>query len=519
MIFNSGKKRNRWIKTIILFLILLISALFVSCKEDDELIEDLPQDITSAESTEEPEILPQPEPIIPPFYNAVIEYGEPDSIIFNTGPLMTYIRFPSTNDFADDIIKNWADAIYKNLFDGFNEKLALDSSAEGEINMHFDSYIFNGRFAGILEKGMYMDSHMAHPQDIIRIFNLDIECGVLLDNSDILDVSQNTVQLLRKKIIETKAEVADYLDNIDESWLSDIVIGNNGVIVVLKRGDYLPGYLGTITVVLPYDELGLLLLLGAKPTTESTIEPETEPPTESVTEPTTEPVPVTEPPTEFVTEPQPPPAPKPNGEIDPLKPMIALTFDDGPSKYTAQILDCLERYGVRATFCVVGNLAENRKDTINRAFDMNCEIIGHSWDHRDLRKLSKEEITAEIIDTYELINSITGSAPKMYRPPYGAVNDLVKEVSAGLGFSLIQWSVDPMDWSSRDAGMVYSAIMNDTKNLDIVLSHDAYGSTADAMERVIPELLSQGYQLVTVSELMYYSEITLEAGKIYYYAK
>ena len=84
-----------------------------------------------------------------------------------------------------------------------------------------------------------------------------------------------------------------------------------------------------------------------------------------------------------------------------------------------------------------------------------------------------------------------------------------------MGYALINWSVDPMDWSSRDADKVYNEIMNNVNNKAIVLSHDLYGSTADAMERVIPELIAQGYQLVTVSELMYYSGKTVEAGVVY----
>jgi len=107
----------------------------------------------------------------------------------------------------------------------------------------------------------------------------------------------------------------------------------------------------------------------------------------------------------------------------------------------------------------------------------------------------------------------------MYRPPYGATSGTLKNVSADLGYALINWSVDPMDWDTRNADKVYNAIMADTGNCAIVLSHDLYGSTADAMERVIPELISKGYQLVTVSELMYYSGKTLEAGVVYYNGK
>jgi len=195
--------------------------------------------------------------------------------------------------------------------------------------------------------------------------------------------------------------------------------------------------------------------------------------------------------------------------------MIALTFDDGPSKYTSQVLNILEKYNVRVTFCVVGNLVNARKDTVKRAFNLGCEIIGHSWDHRNLSKLSAEEIKKELIDTSSVIESVTGVSPKLYRPPYGAVSSTLKKASADLGYAMINWSVDPEDWKTRNADAVYSAVMSHVKDRAIVLSHDLYGTTADAYERIIPELISKGYQLVTISELMYYSGKTLEAGVVY----
>jgi peptidoglycan/xylan/chitin deacetylase (PgdA/CDA1 family) len=199
--------------------------------------------------------------------------------------------------------------------------------------------------------------------------------------------------------------------------------------------------------------------------------------------------------------------------------MIALTFDDGPSQYTPRILDLLEQYGARATFCVVGTYVNARKDTVKRASELGCEVIGHSWDHRDLSKLSPEEIAKELGDTSAVIESATGVSPGMYRPPYGAINSTLKNVSGELGYALITWSVDPEDWKTRNADAVYSAFMGHVSDRAIVLSHDLYGTTADAYERIIPELLSMGYQLVTVSELMYYSGKTLEAGAVYYSGK
>ncbi|MDR2558234.1 MAG: polysaccharide deacetylase family protein [Oscillospiraceae bacterium] len=201
--------------------------------------------------------------------------------------------------------------------------------------------------------------------------------------------------------------------------------------------------------------------------------------------------------------------------IDPSKPLAALTFDDGPSPYTELILDTLEKHSARATFFVVGNLIKSGEDTIKRALGMGSEVVGHSWTHRDLSKLCPDEIRLELNDTGNALKKITGTFPKIYRPPYGAVSSDLKRVSAELGCAIINWSVDPLDWDCKDADIIYSRIISNMHDRAIILSHDMYASTAAAMERAVPELICRGYQLVTVSELMRASGITLQAGAVY----
>jgi peptidoglycan/xylan/chitin deacetylase (PgdA/CDA1 family) len=130
--------------------------------------------------------------------------------------------------------------------------------------------------------------------------------------------------------------------------------------------------------------------------------------------------------------------------------------------------------------------------------------------------LTEEQIKQQILDTNAAVEAITGVETRMFRPPYGAVNDRLQKVSHELGFAIINWSVDPKDWRDRDADTVYRAIMRNVQDRSIILSHDLYGTTAAAMERVIPELIAQGYQLVTVSELLSFSYDSLEAGKVYF---
>ena len=201
--------------------------------------------------------------------------------------------------------------------------------------------------------------------------------------------------------------------------------------------------------------------------------------------------------------------------IDPTRPVVALTFDDGPSIYTSRILDILQLHGGRVSFFVSGNKVEEHKSKIFRASSMGNEIICHAWDHTDLTKLSKRAIKKQLFNTIYAIASVTGTASLLFRPPYGALDEKVEKVSLKLGLAMVNWSVDSRDWESQDADVVHSAIVNDIKDGDIVLCHDIYESTADAMIRLIPELIAEKCQLVTVSELLHYKYGHIVPGRLY----
>ena len=203
-------------------------------------------------------------------------------------------------------------------------------------------------------------------------------------------------------------------------------------------------------------------------------------------------------------------------KIDPDKPVIALTFDDGPSINTTRILDTLQTYGGRVSFFVDGCKVAENKTKILRAFHMGNEIMCHAWDHPDLTKLSGWAIKKQLFNTIAAIAKVTDSVSLMFRPPYGYINKKVEKIAMKLGLAIIIWSVDPRDWESRDADAVYSAIMGEVKDGDIVLSHDVHDSTAEAMSRIIPELIEKGYQPVTVSELLNHKYGGIEPGRIYH---
>lgn len=200
--------------------------------------------------------------------------------------------------------------------------------------------------------------------------------------------------------------------------------------------------------------------------------------------------------------------------INPNGKMVALTYDDGPSNsVTNDILDILSRYDSKATFFVVGNRIESNYQPMQRAVKMGCEIGNHTYSHIDLPSSSSYEIKQEISLTDSLVKKYTGVTPKLARAPGGATDSYSASI---VGKPFMYWSVDTRDWESRDADSIIENVKYYTEDGSIILMHDIYDSTAEASEVIIPWLKNQGYQLVTVSEMMQYRGIKLQAGVTYY---
>lgn len=202
---------------------------------------------------------------------------------------------------------------------------------------------------------------------------------------------------------------------------------------------------------------------------------------------------------------------EPVKHIDPNKPMIALTFDDGPTKkYTTAILDALKEYQASATFFVLGSRANDFPDILQRMVLEGNEIGNHTFSHKQLTTLSKENVEEEISATQESIHGVTNKYPSLIRPPYGSKNDTVMQCANGK--KIVTWSLDTEDWKSRNTETIVNKVLKEVQDGDIILMHDLYASTAEAAIILIPKLQDMGYQLVTVSELYEYGKN--DAGKI-----
>ncbi len=187
---------------------------------------------------------------------------------------------------------------------------------------------------------------------------------------------------------------------------------------------------------------------------------------------------------------------------------IALTFDDGPCPlYTREILEILKENGAKATFFVIGKNAREHPDILLDVYKAGHEIGNHTYSHPEMRKLSPEKVGEEISKTQEIIKEITGTAPVLFRPPGGYLsNAIVDKISSnGCRTVLWSWRQDTRDWSKPSVERVVNSVLSNLVDGDIILFHDfnTKGSpTPDALRRLLPLLQEQGYEFVTVSELV-----------------
>lgn len=204
--------------------------------------------------------------------------------------------------------------------------------------------------------------------------------------------------------------------------------------------------------------------------------------------------------------------------LDPDKPMVALTFDDGPyDKVTKRILKTLKKNDGRATFFVVGNRVSSYHGVMEKAYKQGNQIGNHTYSHytKTLNALKPKAVKSEVTKTNRLIKKYTGKPAHILRPTYGAANSSVRKVMKKMDMTLICWNVDSEDWQSRNKKKILKRL-NNLSDGDIVLMHDLYETTADAVEVLVPKLVKKGYQLVTIDELFYYKGIKQKPGQIYY---
>lgn len=180
---------------------------------------------------------------------------------------------------------------------------------------------------------------------------------------------------------------------------------------------------------------------------------------------------------------------------------IALTFDDGPHPYyTEQLLKGLKERNVKATFFITGKNVETYPEIVKMIHEDEHLIGNHTYNHTQLTSRNQESFKQEIIRTNEIIKEVTGEDTIYVRPPYGSWN---KEFERELNMFPVLWTIDPLDWCSSNVSCIVSSVCAKVGENDIILMHDQYKSTVTAALKIVDELTEQGYEFVTVDELLF----------------
>lgn len=204
-------------------------------------------------------------------------------------------------------------------------------------------------------------------------------------------------------------------------------------------------------------------------------------------------------------------------DYDKNKKTIAFTFDDGPSgEYTIDIVNELLKNKARATFFMVGSKMHTYEKSLLYAYQNKMEIGSHTYNHINLKKAKETLAKEELEKTDILYNEITGSNIKLLRPPYGAYND---KTLKNYDYAFITWNIDTNDWRYRNSKYIEEHILSHVADGSVILMHDSYKTTVEAVRNVLPKLYALNYQVVSVSDLAAIKGYTLENHKVYSYFK
>lgn len=188
---------------------------------------------------------------------------------------------------------------------------------------------------------------------------------------------------------------------------------------------------------------------------------------------------------------------------DPTRKQIALTFDDGPHPdYTPKLLAILKEYNVKATFFLVGEMAEKSPNLVLAEVAAGHSIGNHTYHHVSLIKIPEEEVAVEIKSCGEVLRGLIGRPPRWFRPPGGDYDQRVAEVSEALGYTMVLWTDDPGDYASPGQQIISSRTLSSVDNGGILLLHDGIQETLDVLPQILQTLRKQGYQFVTVDEMI-----------------
>lgn len=383
-----------------------------------------------------------------------------NTIIEKNNNILIGINYPITNIKKLDLkIKKDIELEYNN----FKEKYSSfdNLSTKSELNIDYIIDTINDKYVSITIYIFINNSKFNAPINKVYTYNFDIKKNKIINIDDLFDDKElnKLIKLSKNKLIEEYSDCIK-LDKINDlkNKINLFTFNEDGIDLYFNPNEIAYNYCEVININIPMKKF-------ENKTNKKEI--------------TKKYYPV-------------------NKIIDPNKKVIALTFDDGPSKYTNEILDILNKEDAVATFFIIGNKVEIFKQTLNKMIKNGNEIGNHSYNHKWLTRVSDEEFENQINKTQNIIYNTTGFKPTIFRPTYGSINDKIRNK---IDLDIIMWNVDTMDWKYKNVNIIVKRATANTKDGDIILMHDIKKRTVDSLKIIIPKLKEKGYQFVTVSEL------------------
>ncbi|MFC7679136.1 polysaccharide deacetylase family protein [Paenibacillus sp. GCM10028914] len=368
-------------------------------------------------------------------------------------------------------------------------QITLQGDHRGELNIKVDTNKINDHMYSLVFTSSKVTGG-ANGNEVIKSFNINTAENKILALSDVMTLDKSAIDhiiTIVKKDLQNQKDVAEY---VFDEYLQEVLespsqwkwsLSNKAFSLYFDKFEIAAGAAGSIHVNIPLESLRSYMDEELLKEWDILKKDDTEKETE---------------------------AQKPNlAPLDPKGKYVALTFDDGPHpKVTPRVLKTLKKYDAKATFFMLGVQVEYYPKMAKKVAAAGHEIGNHSESHPNLANMNLNEVRKEITKASDRIESATGAKPTLFRPPYGAINDAVRKVVKEQKTPIILWSVDSLDWKSKNAQAVNKEVMKNVRPGSIILMHDIHSSTADALPQLLESLKKQGYQFVTVSQLLSLNE-------------